>query len=382
LRKEILLNGGLPFESGQTSEGDWILTFRTPLTFEHAGIIWEELTAFLKEKKPSSLVFDLSDAVRIDSAGIALLRTIRRSFGHGGVSIRFESAPPSIQQFLDHIEKLESPRLENPPITIRLVISWLGWFILDKLAELHRFILFVGDFFRTAAGCLRHFRRFRWREMFYYFQLSGANAMNIVFLVSFLLGLVMSYQAAIQLRQFGANIFVADLLSLAVARELAPVFTAIILAGRSGSAFAAEIGTMKVGEELDALAVMGFNLTEFITVPKVFALMLCAPLLTMWSNFAGILGGIVVGSISLDLTVYSFLHEIYEVLEISDLASGLIKAEFFAILISLIGCFRGFETEMSADSVGRQTTSAVVSGLFLIIFADAIFTVIFHEIGW
>ena len=218
--------------------------------------------------------------------------------------------------------------------------------------------------------------------MFYYFQLSGANAMSIVFLVSFLLGLVMSYQAAIQLRQFGANIFVADLVSLALARELAPVFTAIILAGRSGSAFAAEIGTMKVGEELDALAVMGFNLTEFITVPKVFALMLCAPLLTMWSNFAGILGGIVVGSISLDLTAYSFLHEIYGVLEISDLASGLIKAEFFAILISLIGCFRGFETEMSADSVGRQTTSAVVSGLFLIIFADAIFTVIFHEIGW
>ncbi len=248
--------------------------------------------------------------------------------------------------------------------------------------ELTEFIVFFGEFIKVALRCCYNFRRFRWMETFYYLQLAGANAMSIVFLLHFLLGLVMAFQAAVQLRQFGANIYVADLLSLALARELAPVFTAIILAGRSGSAFASEIGTMKVGEELDALEVMGFNLAEFITFPKVLALMIAGPLLTMWSNFAGIVGGITVGIIALDLTPYGFMAEIYAILTVRDIMTGLIKAEVFVILIGLIGCFRGFQTGMGADSVGRQTTSAVVSGIFLIILADAVFTVIFHTLGW
>ena len=203
--------------------------------------------------------------------------------------------------------------------------------------------------------------------------------MTILFLITFLLGIVMAFQAAIQLKQFGANIYVADLVGLALARELAPVFTAMLLAGRSGSFFAAEIGTMKVGEELDALTVMGFDLTEFITLPKVLALMIAAPLLSMWANFAGILGAIGVSRISLDLTPYAFLHEVYIALTFGDIAGGLLKSEVFAILIALVGCFRGFQTDMGADSVGRQTTAAVVSGLFLVIFADAIMTVLLPD---
>ena len=206
--------------------------------------------------------------------------------------------------------------------------------------------------------------------------------MTILFLITFLLGLVMAFQAAIQLKQFGANIYVADLVSLALARELAPVFTAMLLAGRSGSFFAAEIGSMKVGEELDALAVMGFDLSEFITLPKVLALMTAAPLLTLWANFAGILGAIAVSDISLDLTPYAFMHEVYSSLTFGDIAGGLLKAEVFAALIALVGCFRGFQTGMGADSVGRKTTSAVVSGLFLTIFADAVLTVLFYMLGW
>jgi phospholipid/cholesterol/gamma-HCH transport system permease protein len=139
---------------------------------------------------------------------------------------------------------------------------------------------------------------------------------------------------------------------------------------------------MKVGEELDALAVMGFNLDEFITLPKVVALMMAAPLLTMWADFSGLIGGIAVSTVSLDLTPYGFMHEVYSAITFRDIAGGLIKAEVFAILIALVGCFRGFHTGLGADSVGRQTTSAVVSGLFLIIFADAILTVLFYQLGW
>ena len=243
-------------------------------------------------------------------------------------------------------------------------------------------IRFLGDFILATATVLRHMKSFRWKETLYYAQRSGADAMPMVFVLSFLIGLVMAFQAAVQLRQFGANIYVADLVSLALTRELGPVFTALVLAGRSGSSFAAEIGTMTVNEEVDALVVMGFDVTRFLVLPKVFALAVCGPLLTLWANASGILGGIVVGIVSLDVTASAFLTETYETLAMTDIASGMIKSLVFAFLIAIIGCLRGLQTRTGADSVGRQTTSAVVSATFSVIFADAVFTVFFHAIGW
>ncbi len=376
------MEGGLPFEVRLTSEGEYILAFNSPLTYDNAGAVWEGLNSLIREDHPSSLVIDLGATPRIDSAGIALLRSIERMCERLGLNLRIESMPPSAGHFLTLIEKKEPPPPEKPHITTSRVITKLGFLALHAWDEVVGFYRFCREFIALSARDLYHTRRFRWNEMLYYLELTGANAMSIVFLLSFLLGMVMAFQAAVQLRQFGANIYVADLLSLALTRELAPVFTAIIIAGRSGSAFAAEIGTMKVNEELDALEVMGFNLAEFITMPKVIALMIAGPLLTMWANFSGIMGGMVVGILTLDLTSYGFMSEIFSVLSVKDIMTGLIKSEIFAMLVGLIGCFRGFETGTGADSVGRQTTSAVVSGIFAIIFADAIFTVIFHSIGW
>lgn len=376
------MEGGLPFEVRRSSEGEHILSFNAPLTYDNAGAVWEDLNNFIREENPSSIVLDLEHTPRIDSAGVALLRAMQRVCERRGLSFRIESIPASARHFLTFIEKKEAPPPRKPAITTTRVITRIGFLALYSWDELVGFYGFCRDFIVAATRCIYHSRRFRWNEILYYLQLTGANAMSIVFLLSFLLGLVMAFQAAVQLRQFGANIYVADLLSLALTRELAPVFTAIIIAGRSGAAFAAEIGTMKVGEELDALEVMGFSLGEFITMPKVLALMIAGPLLTMWANFAGIVGGIVVGIVTLDLTAYGFMAEIFSVLSVSDILSGLIKSEVFAMLVGLVGCFRGFETGKDADSVGRQTTSAVVSGIFLIIFADAIFTVLFHYLGW
>ncbi|MBZ4659598.1 MAG: uncharacterized protein JG766_1521, partial [Desulfacinum sp.] len=197
-----------------------------------------------------------------------------------------------------------------------------------------------------------------------------------------LMGLIMAFQAAVQLRQFGANIFVADLVSLALTRELGPLMTAIILAGRSAAAFAAEIGTMKVNEEVDALTVMGFNVTEFLIMPKVAALAVSGPLLTIFANASGIVGGIVVGVLSLDLTPASFITEVWQILTVGDVAGGLVKSFAFALVVALVGCFRGLQTERTADSVGRMTTSAVVTSIFLIILTDAVFTVLFHVFSW
>jgi phospholipid/cholesterol/gamma-HCH transport system permease protein len=291
--------------------------------------------------------------------------------------VRFQAIPSSARYFVRFLEGAPpKPTIAEESFATR--VANLGWIITKKTGEWKDLIRFVGDFFLSTGSALHHFRRFRWRETLYYAQLSGSDAMPIVFLLSFLLGLVMAFQGAVQLRQFGANIFVADLLSLALTRELGPVFTAVILAGRSGSAFAAELGTMKVNEEVDALVVMGFDTTKFLVLPKVMALALCGPLLTMLANASGVLGGIVVGILSLDLTAASFVEEVYSILTLTDVVGGLAKSFVFSILIALIGCFRGLQADKGADSVGRQTTSAVVSGIFLIILADAVFTVVYH----
>ena len=374
------MSGGFPFETGKSAEGELLVSLKVPLTYENAAEIWQNLSGLIARKEHTSLVLDFSGVSKVDSAGTALLRSIRRICDSKGVRLRIESIQPPVKHFLDYLER-ETPEEQPPPPTGSLVTRF-GAFLIEQAAEFRDFVRFCGSFLIVAAGSVRRLGRFRWGETFYYFQTAGPDAMTILFLISFLLGLVMTFQAAIQLKQFGANIYVADLVGLALTRELAPVFTAMLLAGRSGSAFAAEIGTMKVGEELDALAVMGFNLNEFITLPKVVALMLAGPLLVMWSNFAGLLGAIAVSTAALDLTPYSFIHEVSVAITFTDIAEGLIKAEVFAILVALVGCFRGFQAGPGADSVGRQTTSAVVSGLFLIILADAILTVLYHAFGW
>jgi len=378
--KQVLLKKELPFGTADSADGELLVAFRVPLTYENVAEIWQSLSSLIAQKENTSIVLDCSQVSKTDGAGAALLRSVQRLCGRKGVGFRVQSIGPSTRHFLDYLERDEPKPVPTPPSGS--AVTRLGTFLIKQVAEWRDFSRFCGSFFAAAAATIRHTGRFRLQETLYYVQLAGSSAMTILFLISFLLGLVMTFQAAVQLRQFGANIYVADLVSLALARELAPVFTAMLLAGRSGSAFAAEIGAMKVGEELDALAVMGLDLTEFITVPKVVALMLAGPLLTMWANFAGILGGIVVSVVYLDLTAYSFMYEVYATIAPSDIAGGMIKAEVFAILIALVGCFRGFQTGLGADSVGRQTTSAVVSGLFLIILADAVLTILFNAIGW
>jgi len=220
-------------------------------------------------------------------------------------------------------------------------------------------------------------RKVRWNDTIIYMVRTGVDAVPIVALISLLVGMISGFQAAIQLRKFGANIFVADLVGLAQVRELGPLITAIIVAGRSGSAFAAEIGTMKVSEEVDALSTMGLDITRFLTVPKMLALLLTLPTLTLLSDAMGILGGLIVGVTAVDLTVTQYLRETTAAMGLFDVFSGFIKSIAFAFLVAGIGCMRGFQVKGGAEGVGMATTSAVVSGIFLIIMADAVFTILF-----
>jgi phospholipid/cholesterol/gamma-HCH transport system permease protein len=206
-------------------------------------------------------------------------------------------------------------------------------------------------------------------------QKTGVDALPIVGLISFLLGLIMAFMSSVQLEQFGANIYVASLVSLAMTRELGPVMTAIIVAGRSGSAFAAEIGTMKISEEVDALFTMGFEPTRFLVLPKLIAAVIVVPLLTLFSDLFAIIGGLMVGVFMLNLTANAYIAQTFKTLTLFDIFFGFIKGGVFALLIAWIGCLRGFQVRGGAASVGQATTSAVVSSIFLVILTDSIFAV-------
>jgi phospholipid/cholesterol/gamma-HCH transport system permease protein len=190
----------------------------------------------------------------------------------------------------------------------------------------------------------------------------------------------MAFMSSLQLKQFGANIYIASLVAVAVVRELGPIMTAILVAGRSGSAFAAEIGTMIVNEEVDALAVMGFDTTRFIAVPKVFAAVIAVPILTLYADFFGIVGGAFVGVFGLDLSLSSYIDYTKWSITVFDVVSSLVKSVVFAILIAGIGCQRGFQTQGGALAVGISTTSAVVSAIFLIIVTDSVFAILLHYV--
>jgi phospholipid/cholesterol/gamma-HCH transport system permease protein len=369
-------------ETSVAANGDLILIPTVPLNQQMVQRLWREIQRILAQFHPQQLVIDFQNILTIDSAGLALLQAINEHCRSRGTVVRYQGVAPRVERFLTFLDRTGSAAAGGERFRREDWVTRLGRSFSEGLIDARELVSFSGSVASAMAQLFTRAKPFRWREALYYTQLCGADAMPIVSLISFLMGLIMAFQAAVQLRQFGGNIFVADLLALAFTRELGPFLTAIILAGRSGSAFAAEIGTMKVNEEVDALTVMGFDITEFLVMPKIYAMALAGPLLACLSNCMGLLGGIVVSVIGLDLTVSSFLIEAYQILDLSDVLTGLAKSFAFSIVVGGIGCLRGLQTEQGADSVGRQTTSAVVSGIFLIIFVDAIFTVIFHVFDW
>jgi phospholipid/cholesterol/gamma-HCH transport system permease protein len=241
---------------------------------------------------------------------------------------------------------------------------------------------FVGESVIGIAHLLRRPAKFRWHDCLDEMQQCGAMALPIVSLISFLVGLIMAYQAAVQLRQFGADIYVADLVGLSVVREMGPMMAAIILAGRTGAAFAATLGNMRANEEVDALETLGISPVQFLVLPRLVALGIMMPLLALYANCVGILGGMVVGAGVLDIPPTAYWIETQSIVDLSDVNSGLLKSVAFGILIGLAGCLRGLQAERSAAGVGRAATSAVVTSILLIIVADAIFAVVFNYLGW
>ncbi len=241
-------------------------------------------------------------------------------------------------------------------------------------------LAFVGEAAVALARCVGQPARLRWRPILFNIRTAGFDALPIVGLLSFLLGVVIAYQGAPQLRQYGANIFVADLVGVSMLREFAPLITAIIVAGRSGSSYAAQIGTMAVTEEIDAMRTLGIAPHELLVLPKVIALMIAVPLLTVFADVLGVLGGMLMARQQLDVGVAEFLDRFVKAVGTSTLLTGIGKAPVFAAIIAVVGCYQGFRTKGGADSVGRQTTRSVVQSIFLVIVADALFSIVFSAL--
>jgi len=281
-----------------------------------------------------------------------------------------------LQQFVKAHEKSEPHDRSDSFLTS------VGRTTIDTWVRARSASTFIGESVIGLAKLLRAPRRFRWRDCIHEMQLCGAMALPIVSLISFLVGLIMAYQAAVQLRQFGADIYVADLVGLSVVREMGPLMAAIILAGRTGAAFAATLANMKANDEVDALESLGISPVQFLVLPRLIALAVMMPLLALYSNGVGILGGMAVAAGVLEIPPSAYWIETQSIVDLSDVNSGLLKSVAFGVLIGLSGCLRGLQADRSAAGVGQAATSAVVTGILLIIVADALFAVVFNILGW
>jgi phospholipid/cholesterol/gamma-HCH transport system permease protein len=338
-----------------------------------------EVQGLLQKLIPAALTVDLAGLDFLDSAGALALIELESESRARSISYDLVNLTDKARGIMGLID---SKALAIPPlITDRKTgnfLERLGYATLSIFNDFKRVVIFLGELLRALTYALFHPREVRWQDVLFYMKRAGVEGLPIVGLISLLLGLILAFMSSLQLKQFGANIYVASLLAIAIVKELGPIMTAILVAGRSGSAFAAEIGTMMVNEEVDALTTMGFTPVRFLAVPKVLAAMIVVPLLTLYADFFGIIGGVIVGVLGLDLTVYTYLKETQRSLSLLDIITSLIKSGVFAVLIAGIGCQRGFEVRGGAEAVGSATTSAVVAAIFLIIVTDSAFALVFH----
>jgi phospholipid/cholesterol/gamma-HCH transport system permease protein len=358
-----------------------VIPLRGEVGREEAAALWEKARSAI-DSGTEKLILDFKEARGIDTAGVALVRLVGKRCEKHGIEFALRNVPEDIEQFLEytreHSEGGQEQEMAPPPGWVSLA----GKGFLGKVGALAHLVRFVGDFSLAGLRVLRDPRKLRPEEILHHLQLVGAEAIPLVGTLSALMGMIMVFQGTLTLQGLGTRIYIADMVGIAVTREMAPLLTAVLIAGRSGAAFAAEIGSMKLNQEIDALEVMGFDIAGFIVLPRVLAITLAGPLLTLFADGAGILGGLITSHAILNLSVESFLTEIHKTLGPPDIYTGIIKGFSFAFLIGLTGCFCGLRTQMAASSVGVQTTTAVVVSILLLVMADGLFAGIFQLYGW
>jgi phospholipid/cholesterol/gamma-HCH transport system permease protein len=346
-------------------------------TLPHASRLLE-----LIERAPPKLKdIDGRDITRLDSTGAMLMARFAAKVGLGLATVEVKEVH---QLLVDSVRELSEikPRDKTKELGFRRMLGRIGFAMEDYYNEVRALIGFGGLTLVTAFGTFLHPRRFRLTPTVHHMEQVGLDAVPLIALLSFMIGAVVAFLGATVLRDFGAEVFVVDLVSISFLREFAVLLTAIVLAGRTASAFTAQIGAMQSGEEIDAIRTLGLDPIELLVLPRLFALMLTLPLLTFIAMIAGLAGGLVVGAGALDISPEAYLVRTHETIELRHFLVGLSKAPLFAIVISLIGCLEGFQVQGTAESVGERTTSSVVQTISLVILLDAGAALFFMEMDW
>ena len=323
------------------------------------------------------IICDLSSVEDFDSAGVLLfIEYFNRFQNETTVKIvGYSKSQKEMYNLLNkNIHAFETPKKKS-------FLEIIGENTIEILSDIKDFVTFSGHLFYALFHTWRKPKDIRIKETVYHIHQSGFNALIIIALTSFLVGMVISYQGSVQLAKFGADMFIVDTVAISITRELGPMITAIVIAGRSGSAYTAEIGAMKITEEIDAMRTMGFDPFLFIVLPNILALMIALPMIIFLADIMGIIGGMLAARMELSITPVEFINRIEEIFNIDHLYVGLIKGPFFALIIASIGSMRGMAVENSTDSIGINTKASVVSAIFMVIICDAIFSIIFLELG-
>ena len=358
-----------------TAAGERVLALSGRLDASALKELWTSVRGALADAASRPVIIDAAGVDYCDGAGAALLVELLRHPRSPPVEVRNLRAP------YDALLRLFDPKILehdlDPEAPRQRVIEEVGRAAAGVWRDTKQQIAFVGETSAALAYAFTHPHTIRWKDVWRISERVGADALPIVALISFLLGMILAFQSAVPMRRFGAEIFVADLIGLAMLRELGPLMTAILLAGRSGAAFAAEIGTMRVNQEVDALTTMGLDPVRFLVTPRIIAALLMTPLLTLFSNVLGLAGGAVTMQ-TFGIPFLAFFREADAAVNLTDFLAGFVKSFVFAILVAGIGCLRGLQTQAGASAVGEAATRAVVSGIILLVIVDGLFALAFY----
>jgi len=366
--------GAAALAVSDASDGRVLLALSGRLDAQTIPDVWRDALKALRDAGARPVIVDAAAVDYCDGAGVALLVDLLRQPRAGAVEVT--NLKPAFGDLLRQYDPQSLDRDLDPPPAARPAIEQIGRDTSGLLRDMRAQVMFIGQVVAALAYAVRHPSSVRWRDVALVCERVGADALPIVALISFLLGVILAFQSAVPMKRFGAEIFVADLIGLSMLRELGPLMTAILLAGRSGAAFAAEIGTMRVNQEIDALTTMGLDPVRFLVTTRIIGTVLMTPLLTIFAMLVGLLGGAFT-MLSFSIPFVTFVKEVEGIVSLQDFMAGFVKSFVFAILIAGIGCLRGLQTSAGASAVGDAATRAVVTGIVLIVVVDGVFAFVY-----
>ena len=357
-----------------------LLTFEGELTLYTIPEVENRLQE-IKNKIFNSVILDCMGLASLDTAGAIFLYDFQKKFQNKNIEVKLLLQEANHQETFLLVQKNIAHSRDFQPAKRKFFLENIGEVFYNYYKGFLSFLYFFGQLFASNMRYITSLKNIRFKEIAFEVNESAIRALGIISLTSFLIGLVVAYQSAYQLKIYGANIFIVDMLGISIFRELAPLITAIVIAGRSGSAYAAQIGAMKITQELDAMKTMGFEPFAFLVLPRIIALVITMPILIFVADIMAIFGGMIVANIDLNITPSLFIDRFNEVIAAKHFYVGIVKGPFFAFLIASIGIYRGLMVKDDTQSIGFNTTKSVVESIFAVIVCDAVFSIAFTNLG-